>query len=255
MKKTRISLAVATTAILALSACGAGSDGSSDQDRADAPVTGTTAPVTPGTADPEPSTVAPATAAPSTAPATTRPPTSTPTTSRPATVKPSKPATTRPATRKPTATPSATPTKKPTAKPTTKPTSRPAASKGLDARCMTGRAICVDKRTDRLSWVIDGKVRYSTAVRFGSAETPTREGAFKIDFKSRDHVSTIYKTPMPYAMFFSGGQAVHYSADFAANGYNGASHGCVNVRDKPLVQKLFNASRVGDKVIVYRSAK
>lgn len=120
---------------------------------------------------------------------------------------------------------------------------------------MTGRAICIDKRTDRLSWVIDGTVQYSTAVRFGSAETPTREGAFSIDFKSRDHVSTIYHTPMPYAMFFSGGQAVHYSADFAANGYNGASHGCVNVRDKSLVKNLFNASRVGDKVIVYRSAK
>ena len=36
---------------------------------------------------------------------------------------------------------------------------------------------------------------------------------------------------MPYAMFFSGGQAVHYSPDFAARGYNGASHGCVNVRN------------------------
>jgi lipoprotein-anchoring transpeptidase ErfK/SrfK len=125
----------------------------------------------------------------------------------------------------------------------------------LDERCLTGRAICIDKRTDKLYWVIDGAVQYSTAVRFGSAETPTREGAFSINFKSRDHVSTLYHTPMPFAMFFSGGQAVHYSADFAARGYAGASHGCVNVRDKALVQNLFNESRVGDKVIVYRSAK
>ena len=44
-------------------------------------------------------------------------------------------------------------------------------------------------------------------------------------------VSTLYKTPMPWAMTFSGGQAVHYSPDFAARGYNGASHGCVNVRN------------------------
>ena len=91
------------------------------------------------------------------------------------------------------------------------------------------------------------------AVRFGSAETPTREGSFKLYWKSRDHVSSIYHTPMPYAMFFDGGQAVHYSADFAANGYNGASHGCVNVRDKGAVQNLFNQTVVGDKVIVYRS--
>ena len=41
----------------------------------------------------------------------------------------------------------------------------------------------------------------------------------------------LYGSAMPYAMFFSGGQAVHYSSDFAARGYAGASHGCVNVRD------------------------
>ncbi|WP_346012302.1 L,D-transpeptidase [Streptomyces sp. SID3343] len=141
--------------------------------------------------------------------------------------------------------------------PATKPpvTKPPVKQAQLDERCTTGRAICIDKRTDKLYWVIDGNVQYSTAVRFGSAETPTREGAFSINFKSRDHVSTLYHTPMPFAMFFSGGQAVHYSADFAARGYAGASHGCVNVRDKALVQNLFNESRVGDKVIVYRSAK
>ena len=57
---------------------------------------------------------------------------------------------------------------------------------------------------------------------------------------------------MPYAMFFSGGQAVHYSSDFAARGYNGASHGCVNVRDLGKIKILFDEVQVGDKVIVYR---
>jgi lipoprotein-anchoring transpeptidase ErfK/SrfK len=54
-------------------------------------------------------------------------------------------------------------------------------------------------------------------------------------------------------MFFSGGQAVHYSPDFAAHGYDGASHGCVNVRDLSAVQSLFDQVSLGDKVIVYRS--
>ena len=89
-------------------------------------------------------------------------------------------------------------------------------------------------------------------VRFGSQYTPTREGLFQVNFKSRDHVSTIYDTPMPYAMFFSGGQAVHYSADFAARGYNGASHGCVNVRDKKKIAAVFNQVKAGDKVVVYK---
>lgn len=123
---------------------------------------------------------------------------------------------------------------------------------GLDKRCMSGRAICISKRTNTLAWVVNGKVQSRMDVRFGSAELPTREGTFSVGWKSRDHVSTLYNTSMPYAMFFSGGQAVHYSPDFAANGYNGASHGCVNVRNKSAVQSLFSQARVGDKVIVYR---
>jgi peptidoglycan hydrolase-like protein with peptidoglycan-binding domain len=122
---------------------------------------------------------------------------------------------------------------------------------GLDARCLTGRALCISKRTNTLVWVIDGKPQIRMDVRFGSYETPTREGAFSIGWKSPNHVSTIYHTPMPYAMFFSGGQAVHYSADFAARGYAGASHGCVNVRNLSAITSLYNQVAVGDKVIVY----
>lgn len=128
---------------------------------------------------------------------------------------------------------------------------KPSAS-GLDARCLTGRAMCISKSNNSLVWVIDGRPQMRFDVRFGSAELPTREGAFSVGWKSRDHVSTIYQTKMPYAMFFSGGQAVHYSPDFAANGYNGASHGCVNVRNLAGIQSLFAQARVGDKVIVYR---
>lgn len=123
----------------------------------------------------------------------------------------------------------------------------------LDARCVTGRALCVDKTSQSLRWVVDGVVLRTVEVRFGSDELPTREGAFAVFRKSRDHVSSLYDTPMPFAMFFSGGQAVHYSPDFAANGYNGASHGCVNVRDRGAVEWLFDHVRLGDKVIVYRS--
>jgi len=123
----------------------------------------------------------------------------------------------------------------------------------LDPRCETGRALCVDKSTNSLRWVVDGKVQATYDVRFGSDELPTREGAFSVFRMSRDHVSSLYDTSMPFAMFFSGGQAVHYSPDFAANGYSGASHGCVNVRDYEGVAALFDQVRLGDKVIVYWS--
>lgn len=124
---------------------------------------------------------------------------------------------------------------------------------GLDPRCLTGRVLCVDKASSTLRWVVDGQVLKTLAVRFGSEFTPTREGRFSVGWKSRDHVSSLYDTPMPFAMFFSGGQAVHYSADFAATGYAGASHGCVNVRDLPGITWLFDQVRVGDAVVVYWS--
>ena len=123
----------------------------------------------------------------------------------------------------------------------------------LDPRCTTGRALCVDKSSRTLRWVVDGEVQKTLDVRFGSEYTPTREGAFSVAYKSRDHVSSLYDSSMPFAMFFSGGQAVHYSSDFASVGYNGASHGCVNVRDYDGIAWLFDQVQVGDKVIVYWS--
>ncbi|MGW1727218.1 L,D-transpeptidase family protein [Streptomyces sp. NPDC002306] len=119
-----------------------------------------------------------------------------------------------------------------------------------DPRCLTGRVLCVSKSSRTLRWMIDGRTVSTVAVRFGSQYTPTREGVFHVYWKSRHHVSTLYDSPMPYAMFFSGGQAVHYSYDFAARGYAGASHGCVNVRDEAAIAELFARVRNGDKVVV-----
>ncbi|MFE4666287.1 L,D-transpeptidase family protein [Streptomyces sp. NPDC056716] len=120
-----------------------------------------------------------------------------------------------------------------------------------DPRCLTGRVLCVSKASRTLRWMVDGRTVTTTEVRFGAEYTPTREGVFQVYWKSRDHVSTLYDSPMPYAMFFSGGQAVHYSSDFAAQGYAGASHGCVNVRDEKLIADLFTQVRNGDKVVVH----
>lgn len=122
---------------------------------------------------------------------------------------------------------------------------------GLDPRCLVGRAICISKATRKLSWVINGVVKLRMDVRFGADTTPTREGAFLVEDKRRTWISTLYQSSMPFSMFFSGGQAIHYSSDFAARGYTGASHGCVNVRDWNGIAWLFDQVRLGDPVIVY----
>jgi hypothetical protein len=121
----------------------------------------------------------------------------------------------------------------------------------LDPRCMTGRVMCVDMSTRTLLWVVDGKPQYGMDVRFGDENNPTRKGKFSIYSKMKDCVSTIYHTPMPDAMFFSGGEAVHFSIDFKTYGYAHHSHGCVNVRDRAAVERLFADTRVGDTVVVY----
>ena len=123
----------------------------------------------------------------------------------------------------------------------------------LDPLCTTGRAMCIDKTSSTIRWVVDGNVQRTMAVRFGASYTPTREGLFHVGWKSRDHVSKLYDSAMPFALFFSGGQAVHYSSDFAARGYAGASHGCVNVRDYAGIQWLFDQVSIGDKVVIYWS--
>ncbi|WP_240340615.1 L,D-transpeptidase family protein [Nocardioides sp. SYSU D00038] len=123
----------------------------------------------------------------------------------------------------------------------------------LDGRCRTGRVLCIDKSSRTIRWMVGGRVVLSMDVRFGSSATPTREGVYSVFRKSRDHVSSLYGSAMPFAMFFSGGQAVHYSSDFAAVGYNGASHGCVNVRNRPGIEWLYDQVRTGDRVVVYWS--
>lgn len=125
---------------------------------------------------------------------------------------------------------------------------------GLDSRCLTGRAICVDKSQSLVRWVVDGQVQLTLDARFGSELLPTREGQFSVQRKVRDEYSRLYdNAPMPLAVYFSGGQAVHYSPDFVANGYNGSSHGCVNTRSWDGMSYLFDAAQIGDKVIVYWS--
>ncbi|MQY16344.1 hypothetical protein SRB5_65420 [Streptomyces sp. RB5] len=122
----------------------------------------------------------------------------------------------------------------------------------LDDRCMTGRVLCISKTSKKLAWMIDGKVYKLLDVRFGAAGYETREGVFSVYWKSREHVSTIYDSPMPFAMFFDGGQAVHYSENFAQNGYTGGSYGCVNVRDYEGIKWLFDSQvKEGDKVVIH----
>lgn len=121
----------------------------------------------------------------------------------------------------------------------------------LDSRCLTGRVMCASKSDRILHWVINGQIRASFDARFGAPATPSDNGSFKVGWKSRYHTSTIYGAYMPWAMFYNGGEAVHYSPGFATDGWHGGSGGCINLRDPEGIDWLYNQVRIGDKVVVY----
>jgi hypothetical protein len=117
--------------------------------------------------------------------------------------------------------------------------------------CLHGLVICISQDDDTLRLMDHGVSKIELAVRFGAQRTPTRLGTFKVEWKDQDHVSKMFSSAMPYSLFFDGGQAIHYSSDFAERGYKGASHGCVNTRDLDTTKQLFESVKVGTRVVVY----
>ncbi|MFF4272986.1 L,D-transpeptidase family protein [Streptomyces sp. NPDC001536] len=113
----------------------------------------------------------------------------------------------------------------------------------------TYRVACVDQ--DRqITWVQKGKkvVFGPVPMRSGRAGYRTRTGWFTVYWKHKNHVSTLYHQPMPYAQFFSGGQAFHavYDSIFTTVG----SMGCVNLRLGD-ARKLWGVLKKGDRVYVW----
>ena len=141
----------------------------------------------------------------------------------------------------------------------------------LPSQCR-GTMICISKTQEVLRYLVNGKVVLTLDARFGpegSGGLSTGEGMFAIDRKegcsgnlnagssygamlANCHVSTGYGTPMPWSMFFNGGQAIHYSYFFNQDGYWGHSHGCVNIRNWNGIHWLYNNADYGTPVYVYR---
>ncbi len=121
----------------------------------------------------------------------------------------------------------------------------------LPAPCRTGLVICVDKTQRMLRLVRDGRVVMAMDARFGAPGKETREGLFHVFAKVADDYSRLYNVPMLYSMYFSGGQAIHYSFGFAADGYYGASAGCVNTRIRSQAAALFANTPTWTPVLIY----
>ena len=118
----------------------------------------------------------------------------------------------------------------------------------LPGPCRTETSICIDTRQRLLRFVKDGRVVLTADARFGLPSQQTARGTFRVVSRDRTHWSRLYRTSMPFALFFHGGQAIHYSHYFARDGYAGASHGCVNLRDRAKAQWVFDHAPIGTRV-------
>ncbi|MBS0509451.1 MAG: peptidoglycan-binding protein [Proteobacteria bacterium] len=123
----------------------------------------------------------------------------------------------------------------------------------LDARCLTGKVVCISWEQKKMSLVVDGRALFTREARFARPGWASDKGEFRIWFMNADTVSTIFgeRTPMPYAIFYDKNVAIHYSDDFDQVGYEGGSHGCSQLKDYQVAKWLYEQVKVGDKVVVY----
>ncbi|GAA4067666.1 hypothetical protein GCM10022233_48950 [Streptomyces shaanxiensis] len=120
-----------------------------------------------------------------------------------------------------------------------------------DKRCPVRkyRVACVD--LDRqLMWVQHGRevVFGPASIRSGREGYGTRTGWHAIYWRHKNHVSSLYHSPMPYSQFFNGGQAFHgvYGSLFTPVG----SRGCVNMTLDD-ARALWGVLRKGDRLYVW----
>ncbi|MFE2067259.1 L,D-transpeptidase family protein [Streptomyces sp. NPDC059467] len=111
------------------------------------------------------------------------------------------------------------------------------------------KVACVDLNR-QVTWVQKGdKVVFGPVpMRSGRKGYATRAGWHSVYWRHKNHWSTLYNSPMPYAQFFDGGQAFHavYGSIYTTVG----SWGCVNLKLGD-AKKLWDVLKKGDKVYVW----
>ncbi|AUH43935.1 L,D-transpeptidase [Streptomyces sp. CMB-StM0423] len=117
-----------------------------------------------------------------------------------------------------------------------------------DCPTRTYRVTCVDLNR-QLLWVQKGGrlVFAPVPVRTGREGLETRVGWHRIYWRNRDHHSTIYDVPMPYAQFFDGGQALHGTDEDL---FTSGSAGCVNLTEED-AKTLWDLLREDDQLYIW----
>ncbi|AVA21892.1 L,D-transpeptidase [Rhizobium sp. LEGMi198b] len=103
----------------------------------------------------------------------------------------------------------------------------------------------VDLRSQTMTVSEDGVFKYRWKVSTARRGYVTPTGSYTAKWLSRDHRSKKYdNAPMPYAVFFNGGYAVHGTYELKHLG-RPASHGCVRLEPRNAATFFSMASQVG----------
>jgi hypothetical protein len=127
------------------------------------------------------------------------------------------------------------------------PSAVPAAASAAGVPCRAGVRACVRLSTNQ-AWLLDGKkvVAGPVPISHGRAGFRTPPGTFRVSFKDRDHISSLFDdAPMPYSVFFNGDIAFHQGS------VRVASHGCIHL-PMTAARTFFANLRPGDRVQVVR---
>ncbi|MGE0697863.1 MAG: L,D-transpeptidase [Hyphomicrobiaceae bacterium] len=104
-------------------------------------------------------------------------------------------------------------------------TARPAQPRAVEPSLR----VTIDLTAQRMHLTYDGKSQDSWPISSGRSGYPTPRGVFRPQWASRMWYSKKYdNAPMPHAVFFSGGVAVHGTQSVGLLGQP-ASHGCVRL--------------------------
>jgi len=110
--------------------------------------------------------------------------------------------------------------------------------------CSAAARACADISSGRAWLIRNGAVEYGPVpIVSGRSGHPTPPGTFRVSFKSRHHVSSLYQATMPNAVFFNGNIAFHQGR------LRGGSHGCVRLSGAAS-RVFFNSLQRGDVVQV-----
>ncbi|MEH6789500.1 L,D-transpeptidase family protein [Parasphingorhabdus sp.] len=106
--------------------------------------------------------------------------------------------------------------------------------------------VTVDLKAESISVFRAGYEIGAAVITFGDSEKPTPTGVFPITQKSKDHVSNIYGSPMPYMMRLTNDGVAIHASDVK---WGWGTRGCIGV---PLefARLLFEQAKLGDRVIV-----